>query len=111
MREQQMKTDRTVGYSLLVVGLILIVSAVYLMVNVFTGAATPPAIFHMRSIMVTLPGAESEMELLPGAEISKIVNMGLWTILMFFVALAGSMIGGLGVKLAREIQVEVKRED
>ena len=106
-----MKSDRTVGYALLVLGLILIVLAVYLMFNVFTGAAAPPAIFHMESITVTLPGAESATEILPGAELSKVVNMGLWTILMFFVASAGSRIGGLGVKLAREIRVEVKRED
>jgi len=37
--------------------------------------------------------------------------MGLWSILMVFVASAGSKIGGLGVRLAREVKVEVKRED
>jgi hypothetical protein len=38
-------------------------------------------------------------------------NMGLWFMLMTFVASAGGRIGGLGVKLARDIKVEVKNED
>jgi hypothetical protein len=51
-----------------------------------------------------------EVEVVPGEQVSKVVNAMLWSILMVFVASAGSKIGGLGVKLAREIKVEVKRE-
>jgi len=111
----QIKADKTVGYALLLVGLILIILAVYLMFNVFTRAMAPPAIFNMKSITITLPVGEGmppkETELLPGAEVSKVVNMSLWSVLMLFVASAGSKIGGLGVKLIREIKIEVKRED
>jgi hypothetical protein len=39
------------------------------------------------------------------------VNMVLWSILVVFVFTAGGKIGGLGVKLIRDIKVEVKRED
>jgi len=33
-------------------------------------------------------------------------NMGLWFMLMFFVASAGGRIGGLGVKLARDLKLK-----
>ncbi|MCZ7405361.1 MAG: hypothetical protein O8C67_10590 [Candidatus Methanoperedens sp.] len=52
-----------------------------------------------------------QTELISGIESSKLVNMGIWYALMTFVASAGGRIGGLGVKLIREIKVEVKRED
>jgi hypothetical protein len=39
------------------------------------------------------------------------MNLGLWFALMTFVASAGERIGGLGVKLMREIKIEVKNED
>jgi hypothetical protein len=47
----------------------------------------------------------------PGGAVSLVVNMLVWAVLMYFVASAGSRIGGLGVKLIRDIKVEVKRED
>jgi len=37
--------------------------------------------------------------------------MMLWFMLMIFVITAGGKLGGLGVKLVRDIKVEVKRED
>jgi hypothetical protein len=109
-----MKADsKMVGWVLLVVGLILIVFAVYFMFRVFTGATAPPAIFNMKSI--TMPTGEgtsaNNVELVPGGAVSLVINMLIWAVLMYFVASAGSRIGGLGVKLIRDIKVEVKRED
>ena len=111
----RIKADKTVGYVLLAVGAISIILAACSVFNVFTEATVPPAIFEMKSITISIPAGEFtppvEAELLPGAEISQIVNMILWLILMLFVITAGGKIGGLGVKLIRDIKVEVKRED
>lgn len=111
----RIKADKTVGYVLLAVGAISIILAAYSVFNVFTEATVPPAIFEMKSIIIPIPGGEGmppvETEVLPGAEISQIVNMILWFTLMIFVITAGGKIGGLGVKLIRDITVEVKRED
>jgi hypothetical protein len=111
----RIKADKTVGYVLLAVGLGLIIFTVCSMFNVFTGSVAPPAIFEMDSITIPLPAGEgmspTEVEVVSGAEISQIVNMVLWSILMVFVVTAGGKIGGLGVKLIRDIKVEVKRED
>jgi hypothetical protein len=111
----RIKADKTVGYVLLAVGLGLIIFPVCSMFNVFTGSVAPPAIFEMNSITIPLPAGEgmspTEVEVVSGAGISLIVNMVLWFILMVFVMTAGGKIGGLGVKLIRDIKVEVKRED
>lgn len=113
--KMRIKADKTVGYVLLAVGLGLIIFPVCSMFNVFTGSAAPPAIFEMNSITIPLPAGEgmspTEVEVVSGAGISLIVNMVLWFILMVFVMTAGGKIGGLGVKLIRDIKVEVKRED
>ncbi len=69
----------------------------------------------MNSVKLSLPTGPGippvETELLSGNESSKMTNMGFWFMLMTFVASAGGRIGGLGVKLIREIKVEVKNED
>ncbi|MDO9097293.1 MAG: hypothetical protein Q7U60_04150 [Candidatus Methanoperedens sp.] len=109
------KDYKTVGYALLVAGLVLILWAVYSMYNVYTGATPPPPVVEMNSVTISLPtggGAPPiQTELLSGRESSKLTNMGIWFALMTFVASAGGRIGGLGVKLIREIKVEVRGED
>ena len=112
----RIKADtKMAGWILLIVGLILIVLTVYSMFTIFTGTTSPPGIFNMKSITISMPTGEGtppvEVELVPGDQVSRVVNMLIWTVLMLFIASAGSRIGGLGVKLIREIKVEVKRED
>jgi len=96
----RIKADtKMAGWILLIVGLILIALTVYSMFTVFTGSIAPPAIFNMKSITIGMPTGEgtppTEIELIPGDQVSKIVNMSLWTVLMLFVASAGSRVGGL----------------
>jgi len=45
---------------------------------------------------------------IPGESLSKTVNIGLWLMLMFFVASGGDKIANLGIKMIRGIKVEVK---
>lgn len=106
--------DKILGYVLLAAGLILIAYAIYSMFNVFAGKTTPPSVFHMKSVAMPMPAGEGiplkEIEILPGAEISKVVDMLLWFMLMTFVSSSGGRIAGLGIKLKRDIKVEVKGE-
>ncbi len=83
------------------------------MYSVYTGVTPEPPVITTNSISLpTGPGTQpAQTELISGTESSKLVNMGLWYALMFFVASAGGRIGGLGVKLIREIKIEVKKED
>ena len=111
----KIKDYKAVGYALLLAGLILIIWAVYSMYNVYTGAQAPPAVVEMNSVTISLPTAQGappvQTELISGRDSSLLTNMGIWFALMTFIASAGSRVGGLGVKLVREIKVEVKRED
>lgn len=111
----KLKDYKAAGYALLIAGLIFIILSVYSMYSVYTGATPPPSVIQMNSITLSMPASEgtspAQTELLSGNESSKLMNMGIWFALMTFVASAGSRIGGLGVKLIREIKVEVKKED
>lgn len=109
------KDYKAVGYGLLTAGLIMIIYSVFSMYNVYTGATPPPSVIQMNSVTISLPTGAGippvQTEIISGTDSSKLVNMGIWYALMFFVVSAGGSIGGLGVKLIREIKVEVKRED
>jgi len=115
MELKKIKNIKGIGYSLLISGLLLILYSVYSMYNVYTGAQDAPPVIQMNSVKLSLPTAPGappmETELISGKESSKMTNMGLWFALMTFVGSAGGRIGGLGVKLVREIKVEVKNED
>ncbi len=111
----KIKDYKAVGYALLIAGLILIIWSIYSMYNVYTGATPPPSVIEMKSVTISLPTGENappiQTELISGRDSSKLVNMGVWFALMTFIASAGGRISGIGVKLIREIKVEVKRED
>jgi len=68
------------------------------MYDVYTGVQPPPS-------------ATGEIGLLSGTDLSLMANLGLWYVLMTIVASVGERIGGFGVKLIRDLKVEVKNED
>jgi hypothetical protein len=107
----KIKDYKALGYSLLVAGLIMIIYSVFSMYSVYTGAAPAPPVIKMNSVTTSPTGTGVQTELISGIESSKLVNMGIWFALMSFIASAGGRVGGLGVKLIREIKVEVKHED
>ncbi len=110
---ENFKSYKATGYVLLIAGLILIIWAVYSMYNVYTGASQPPSVIQMNGVTLSMPTGQgtppAEAELISAQNSSKLVNMGIWYALMFFVASAGARIGGLGVNLIREIKVDVKK--
>lgn len=115
MELKKLKSIKGIGYALLITGLLFILYSVYSMYSIYTGAQAVSSVIHMNSVTFSLPtppGTPStETELISGAESSKLMNMGLWFGLMTFIASAGGRIGGLGVKLMRDIKIEVKNED
>ena len=115
MQIKNFKNIKGIGFGLLLLGLLFILYSVYSMYNVYSGAEAAPSVIQMNSVKLSVPTGPGtppvETELLSGRESSKVTNMGLWFMLMTFVASAGGRIGGLGVKLVRDIKVEVKNED
>jgi len=139
MQLKKIGANQIVGYVLLAVGIAMIMLSVHGMYKVFTDIEPPPAIITLSDIKFSIPGLGAEPEhesdpageiepeielpselkaemkeeilLMAGDQASKITNMMLWYIFMFFVTSAGAKLGGMGVKVIREIKVEVKRED
>ena len=111
----EIKNIKGIGYGLLTFGLIFILFSVYSMYSVYTGAEAAPSVIQMNSVKLSLPTGPGsppmETELMSGKDSSTMTNMGLWFMLMSFVASAGGRIGGMGIKLVRDIKVEVKNED
>ena len=111
----EIKNIKGIGYGLLAFGLLFILFSVYSMYSVYTGAEAAPSVIQMNSVKLSLPTGPGsppmETELMSGKDSSTMTNMGLWFMLMTFVASAGGRIGGLGIKLVRDIKVEVKNED
>ena len=115
MELKNIKNIKGIGYGLLTLGILFIFYSVYSMYNVYTGAEAAPSVIQMNSVKLSMPTGSGtppmDTELISGKESSDLTNLGLWFMLMSFIASAGGRIGGLGVKLVREIKIEVKNED
>lgn len=106
------KDEKVVGYILLAVGVAMIFLSVYLMFNVFTGASAAPSLFNFSDISFSIPqpeGTSETVQIISGQDMNRMVAMGFWYLLMFFVLYAGGKIASLGVNLIREIRAEVKQ--
>jgi len=104
----RIKNEKIVGYVLLTVGVAMIFVSVYLMFSVFTGVSSPPILLHFSDISLPLPGETEAAPMISGQELSKMIAMGLWYLLMFFIMWAGGKVASLGVNLIKEVRVEVK---
>jgi len=114
------KNEKVVGYALLTAGVVMIFVSVYLMFNVFTGVRSPPILVHLSNITMIVPSpiptgdtqapstGRTEMSLISGEALSKMVAIGFWYTFMFFIMVAGGRLASLGVALIKETRVEVK---
>lgn len=107
---RKMESEKVVGYALLTVGAVMIFVSVYLMYNVFTGVRSPPVLVHFSDISMPVPspGEAGSISIVSGEDLSKIVALGFWYTLMFFIMWAGGKLASLGVGLIKETRVEVK---
>ena len=103
------KKDKVVGYVLLIVGLILILLPVYWAVSAFKSGSSPVPISIMEN-QISIQGGNENMVVkgISGEGINKTVGLGLWWMAMFLVIIGGGKIADLGIKMIREIKVEVK---
>jgi hypothetical protein len=106
--------QKILGYVLLGLGLVIIFICGYNAYTVFTGASAPPAVFRIEDVSINVDnnaGAASHIKLISGADASKLINMALWYILMFFLVQVGGKVASLGTQMAKEIKVIVKAKD
>ena len=104
----KIENEKIIGYVLLAVGVVMIFVSVYFMFSVFTGASSPPILLHFSDISLAPPGEIEATSAISGQELSKMIAMSFWYLLMFFIMWAGGKVASLGVNLIKEIRVEVK---
>ncbi|MEM3436974.1 MAG: hypothetical protein QXP55_00360 [Nitrososphaerales archaeon] len=108
MRNMESKYEKVIGYIFLALGVIMILISVYFMFIVFTGAINPPRLFNFHDIYINTSEGEKVL-IFSSEEISKLLSMLFWFLLMFFIMMAGGKIASLGINLIKEIKVEVKK--
>ena len=100
-------TDKIIGFVLLSLGVALVFFSLIEMLYVYYGNIPPPSLVSMSD--VSLPGQNgTNATLFQGAEISQILNLSFWYLLMFFVLAVGGKIATIGVSMVKDIKVEVK---
>jgi hypothetical protein len=108
MRSYTVKWDKLIGYSLISIGLGMILISIYLMYAVFTNSMEPPKILTLNDVKLLIypiaGGPPIETTLLQGNQFSKRVNMLLWAIFMLVIISAGGKVSDIGIKLVKEVK-------
>ncbi|GEM_PF-1282267 len=124
------KVDKTIGYLLLAAGILMIVTPIFLISNVLTGKSKPPQVFNVEAPTFDLPLSGQQLEvpkdvkipaglamtqsgsvktkIIPDEVFNSSLNIGVYYLLMVFIASSGSKIAGIGVKMIKDIKVQVK---
>lgn len=117
-------TEKIIGYILLAVGILVIVSPTVAAYQVFTKQATPVEVFHFSGISMDISKALSQgmpeeliksgytlppmqQEIISADMINKPINFFTYLFFMGFVASAGVKIAGLGIQLIRPIIIKI----
>src|SRR3989344_7401689 len=106
--------NKLMGYTLLVIGLLLIVVPLYQTYNIFVGKSLPPDVFKSQKIILPnqnlLPQTDSKpldlqqqlqtamKNILPIDLINNTLNLVSWLILMWILIFGGSKITDIGIK-------------
>ncbi|QQS44469.1 hypothetical protein IPM65_02635 [Candidatus Roizmanbacteria bacterium] len=123
-------SERIIGYTLLGIGIIMIIITTFQIFSVFTGKATPIQVFKVEKTSAkTQPSTTDLLEKLqqgdisalldsgsgsiPGLEvispeaIYKMLNITVYYFLMMFLLNVGYKIASLGIQMVRPVKVEV----
>lgn len=125
-------SEKTIGYSLLVIGIIIMIFATFQIIGAFTGRANPIAIFQYEKQTSRSSNQDSSIDSLlnqlqngsvntdlnlsqtPNIQlfdplvINKILNLTVYYLIMQFLLGLGFKLSSLGVQLLRPIQVNMK---
>ena len=113
-----MKTNKVIGYLLVIVGLAMIIYPSFNVYQVFKGKVKAFDLFSFAPIAIDLskfvPQAPSNIDLkqdlIASDLLNKPLNLTFHLLLMGFVVSSGYKIASVGVMLVRTIKVKVKEE-
>ncbi len=109
-------SSQIAGWTLLIVGIIIIVWTLISSYNIFTAKAAAPQFFEMPKEEVSIQKGDTQdiqaqlqkmigeqlKGFLPADAITKILNLTVWSMLAFLLITGGSQIAGLGIKLIKK---------
>ncbi len=99
-------TEKVTGYSLLGIGIFLIIVSAISVFNVFTGKAKPVQVFQMPGVSLDVVGQKTEI--ISPALLNDSSNLFIHLLLMGFIAATGQKLASLGVQLVRPIVIKAK---
>ena len=118
-----MKFMKIFGWVLLAFGLAIIIWALYSSYNIFTGKSSAPEFFNIEKMVTQAPPSQKgKLPLSPEAfqqeigkmigeqlkgillldTLPKILNLFVWSTLVWILIFGGAQISGLGIKLLRD---------
>ena len=129
-------SEKIIGYVLLLVGLLMIFGATYSVFSVLTGKAIPPKVFDVEAPSFQLPTESApsiempegaslpaglkinqgpsrnapSVKLIPDEVFNGVLNIGLFYLAMMFLASSGLKVSEIGVKLIKDIKVQIKED-
>ena len=115
------KGEKTLGYILLFVGIIIIVLATFTIYSILSGKTEPYKVFDVEGPKISIPSesptgdssesvgqSPGEITLLSDDAFSKMLNVGASYLALMFVASSGLKIASIGVKLIKDVKVIIK---
>ncbi len=101
-------SEKIIGYSLLAVGVLVIIFTAGSVFVVFTGKILPIQLFNLPAITLSLAPGTKPVELMTADAINQTSNLAAHLFLMGFLAGAGQKLASLGVQLVRPIVIKAK---
>lgn len=116
--------DKTIGYLLLTIGIIIICAALAWLFLTFTGNSKPPQVFNVEAPSIPVPAAgfsldettlppqiansiketqnsPQSIKLIPDDVFSSLMNMSVFYLLAMFISSTGAKIASIGVSLIK----------
>lgn len=123
--------DKMVGYSLITLGLAIIIFALISIVSIIRGGVHAPEYFNFEGISIDTaqiadvsvpdelenagvkvqPKASNPQEIVPADLLNKTTNLFIHIILMGFVVNVGFKISMIGTSLSRPVMIRTKRDN
>jgi len=116
--KENFATEKTIGYALLVIGLVAIFYSAFNVYAVFTGITKPFILFNFGAIKIDLgkfiiqsPSDQNlSQDIVPAELLNSPMNYIAHILLMGFIASTGLKIASIGTYLIRPIKIKVTQE-
>lgn len=110
----RMSIERILGFSILLIGILIIGAVLYASFGIFTGKTSPPEIFSTTPVQQqakqTSGGIEAQLQnvigeqfenIIPVGTIPQLLNLSVWSMFVGLVIFAGAQVASLGIKLLK----------